>query len=146
MVAPSTTKSSPKPLIEWDERLILGVASIDAQHRKLVDLANELYDAMRVGKGKEKVDSTLNGLVAYTKSHFAFEEELFAKHEYADREAHTKEHKALLEQVVRFITDAQKSSTGLPVKLMDFIESWLKNHIQKDDKAYVPYLTSKGVK
>ena len=37
-------------IIQWDESLSVKVKEIDAQHQKLINLLNELFDAMRVGK------------------------------------------------------------------------------------------------
>ncbi len=34
-------------LMEWNEKLSVGVPSIDEQHKKLVAMLNELYDAMQ---------------------------------------------------------------------------------------------------
>lgn len=39
------------PLIQWNESLSVGVVEIDRQHRKLVELINDLNNAMRQGKG-----------------------------------------------------------------------------------------------
>lgn len=39
------------PYFPWTEALSLGIASIDAQHRRLVDLANALHDAARAPAG-----------------------------------------------------------------------------------------------
>ena len=49
------------PLMEWTDKLSVGVPSIDAQHKKLVSMANTLYDAMKAGHGKEILDETLAG-------------------------------------------------------------------------------------
>ena len=54
------------PLMEWTDKLSVGVPSIDAQHKKLVSMANTLYDAMKAGHGKEILDETLAGLINYT--------------------------------------------------------------------------------
>ena len=77
------------PLMEWTDKLSVGVPSIDAQHKKLVSMANTLYDAMKAGHGKEILDETLAGLINYTVTHFKYEEKLFAQTGYpASRSAH----------------------------------------------------------
>ena len=38
-------------LIQWNDSLKVGVAEIDKQHQKLVDMINDLHDAMRQGQG-----------------------------------------------------------------------------------------------
>ena len=40
-------------LLAWSSMFSVGVAEIDNQHKKLVDMANKLNDAMKSGQGKE---------------------------------------------------------------------------------------------
>ena len=67
------------PLIQWDDSLRVNIAEIDAQHRKLVGMINELNEAMRMGKGKEILGKTVQGLIEYTQTHFQTEEKYFEK-------------------------------------------------------------------
>jgi len=64
------------PLMEWNERLSVGVASIDAEHKRLVGMLNELYDAMQARHSQEALGKVLDGLINYTASHFKHEEPL----------------------------------------------------------------------
>ena len=47
------------PLMTWTDRMSVGVAVLDEDHRKLVAMVNELYDAMQAGQGKEKLGRVL---------------------------------------------------------------------------------------
>lgn len=40
------------PIIQWNDSLPVGVDAMDLQHKKLVNLINQLFDAMKEGKGK----------------------------------------------------------------------------------------------
>jgi hypothetical protein len=42
-------------LMTWTDRLSVGVGVIDDDHKKLVGMVNELYEAMQAGHGKEKL-------------------------------------------------------------------------------------------
>jgi hemerythrin len=37
------------PLMTWTPKLSVGVAVLDEDHKKLVGMVNELYDAMQAG-------------------------------------------------------------------------------------------------
>ncbi len=135
------------PLMEWTDKLSVGVPSIDAQHKKLVSMANTLYDAMKAGHGKEILDETLAGLINYTVTHFKYEEKLFAQTGYPATAPHLKQHEDLTKQVLAIQEKMKKGvSFAQSMEVMEFLKNWLTNHILVSDKAYGPYLTSKGVK
>jgi len=72
-------------IIQWDESLSVKVKEIDAQHQKLINLLNELFDAMRVGKGNQILGGILHGLLTYTQTHFKNEEMYFDKFQISGR-------------------------------------------------------------
>ena len=63
-------------------------------------MVNELYDAMQAGHGKDSLGRILDGLVQYTKFHFAREEKFFAQTAYPAAVPHKQEHDALTRQVL----------------------------------------------
>lgn len=134
------------PLIRWNDKLSVGVAEIDSQHRRLIDLINELNDAMIQGKGQEALGRILDGLIAYTRSHFAHEERLFAITAYPETTAHKTEHAELIRQVGEFQAGFSQGRVGLTVQIMNLLTAWLSTHIQGSDKKYGPHLNAKGVK
>ena len=80
-------------LIKWNEKYSVNVNEFDYQHKKLVDLINELHDSMKQGKTKEVLGGILDELVKYTETHFKTEEEYFDKHSYVNSMSHKREHK-----------------------------------------------------
>jgi hemerythrin len=130
----------------WNQKLSVGVQVMDDDHKRLVGMLNQLFDAMQAGQGKEVLGCILDDLVDYTKRHFAREEAFFAKTGYPDAEAHHKEHADLTAQVLEV---QQKYNSGndcmLSLELMRFLKNWLTNHIQGADQKYGPYLNSKGI-
>lgn len=45
--------------LEWSPRLMVGEASIDAQHQRLVGLFNDLHDALHTSAPREKIEQVL---------------------------------------------------------------------------------------
>lgn len=133
--------------MDWSDSLDVGVESINEQHKKLVSMVNDLYDAVQKGQGAEALGATLDGLIDYTKTHFAYEEKLFDQTGYAEAGPHKQEHDKLCATVL----DVQakfKAGAGdtLSSEVMDFLKGWLVNHIQGTDKKYGPHLSASGVK
>ena len=134
------------PFMAWQDSWQVGVQVIDAQHKKLVSLLNDLYEAMKTGRGSALLGETLNDLVSYTRSHFAAEEQLMQMHGYPDFASHKREHEKLTTQVLDFQHQFSEGTATLSIEIMQFLSSWLQNHILGTDKKYAPFLNAKGVR
>ncbi len=135
------------PMMDWNDRLSVGVPSIDGQHMMLLGMANELCDAMQAKRGKDVLRKTLDGLINYTVTHFKYEEKLFAETGYAAAAQHTKEHEDLTKQVLEIQEKVEKGlKSAQSIELVICLSKWLTNHIQGSDKAYGPHLSAKGIK
>jgi hemerythrin len=132
-------------LIDWSDEFSVNIKDIDAQHKKLIELINRLHDAMRVGQGKAALDAILTDLVAYTQTHFAFEEQLMAKHGYAAAAEHKQAHDILTESVLKMQKQYQSGALVMSVEVLQFLKQWLSAHIMGSDKRYTAHLNSKGV-
>jgi hemerythrin len=134
------------PLVTWTEKLSVGVKVLDDDHKNLVGILNELYDAVQKGRGKESLGKTLDGLIDYTKAHFVREEQFFQQTNYADFATHKKLHDNFVKQTlaVQQKYKAGASST-MSLELMSFLKNWLVTHIQGEDKKYGPHLNSQGI-
>lgn len=130
-------------LFPWSEKLSLGIGAIDDQHKELVSLVNQLHRAMKVQSGAREAETILNKLAEYTVYHFSFEEKLFDKYRYPQAGPHKKIHQELVATVSSFQKDLQAGKAGLSMELMNFLMSWLKEHILQTDRAYVSHLKGK---
>ena len=133
------------PLMQWNDRLSVGVERFDGEHQKLVGMLNELSDAMQAGKGNESLGHILKELVQYTVVHFAHEEEDMDKYGYPDAAEHKKIHRELEGQAA----DVQKkfeagASATLSFEVLNFLKNWLLKHIQVTDKKFGKFLIEKG--
>ena len=63
-------------LIDWSESMSVGIPGIDEQHKKLVQMINELHEAMKARKAADVMGKILDELIRYTTTHFGFEEKL----------------------------------------------------------------------
>ncbi len=133
-------------LMTWNDKMSVGVAMIDDEHKKLVAMLNELYDGVQSGHGKDALGKILDGLISYTAGHFKHEEKLFADTGYPAAAAHKKEHDDLTKQVLDVQAKYKSGATGtLSLEVMNFLKNWLVNHIQGTYKKYGPHLNAKGI-
>lgn len=132
-------------MFEWKDTYSTGIHSIDAQHRNLFAVAEDLYAAMSNGQGRAAVGRTLDRMVQYTASHFAHEERLMRTHKFPDFAAHKAEHDKLTAQVLQFQADYRAGKVTITVQLLQFLRDWLQQHIQGSDQRYAPFLREKAV-
>jgi len=132
-------------LIVWSDRYSVGIARIDAQHRKLVDLINELHEAMLEGRGNDVIEKTLDALAAYTVTHFASEEGLMKQCAYPGYAEQKAEHVRLLAQVKLLQEKSRTKGIALTLELASFLKHWLIDHIAALDKKYTAHLRAAGI-
>ncbi len=134
------------PFVGWNDRLIIGIADIDADHKREIQVINDLYDRIRAGSSRAALDDTLERLVAYFEVHFEREERLLRETQYPGTAPHAKEH----DDMRIWILDMQaRHQSGLVVapslEVMTRLKDWLFDHIMGSDQRYVPFLKTKGV-
>ena len=88
------------PLMEWNDKLSVGITQFDNEHKRLVAMVNDLFDGVQAGRGKDLLGPVLDGLITYTKTHFANEERYMQLHNFPEFAAHKAEHDALTKQVM----------------------------------------------
>lgn len=132
--------------ITWQEKYSVKIPSIDAQHKKLVAIINELYSSMKAGKTKDQLGKTLDDLVAYTKGHFSYEEALLEKVGYPDLVEHKKQHVAFVEKITATCQQYESGKLFMSIDICNFLQNWLIHHIQGTDQKYSELLLEKGIK
>jgi hemerythrin len=134
------------PLIEWEDRMNIGVRELDAEHERLALLINQLFDAMQEGAGRAKLKEILESLIDYTNTHFEHEEYLLEKTGYPNIEAHKKEHLNLRRQIIGMKEKYKsKQSDVITIEILTFLKNWLINHTTGSDKKLGPYLNAHGI-
>jgi hemerythrin len=133
-------------LFEWTDNYSVNVRQLDQQHEKLVDMINELYDAIKRGEDQTILRETLKKLLDYTAYHFVTEERLLQQNGYTQLDKHREEHNVLSWRVLD-LRSRHESGEGVQAsEVLDFLTGWLKNHIMNSDKKYGTFLNSKGVR
>jgi hemerythrin len=130
--------------IEWTNALSVGIEEIDEQHKVLVDLVNEMHDAIHQRHGSDAVKSILKDLAEYTRIHFAVEESLMRILNYPSYEEHKEIHEELLQSVVELQDKVDHGKTSIGFELMHFLKTWLTRHIMEEDMQYSGFFIKAG--
>jgi hemerythrin len=139
-------KEETMSLITWNDSYSVNIREIDRQHLKLVQIINDLNEAMLKGKANDVLAKLLRELVSYTKTHFSNEEGYLDRYGYPDIKAHKLQHSSFVEKISAFSDDFENGRMGVSIEIMKFLKDWLLKHIKGTDMRYVPFLTEKGMR
>ncbi|HUI45161.1 MAG TPA: bacteriohemerythrin [Nitrospirota bacterium] len=130
--------------LKWNNRYSVHVDEIDKQHQKLINLINEMYDAMQAGKGGEIIDTVVDRFVDYTVYHFNTEERLLQQHGYPKYDAHKEMHDNIAKKARDLKETLEKGNKPSNIDVMLLLTNWLNAHILEEDKKYAPHIASKA--
>lgn len=122
----------------WNDSLAIGIDAIDNQHRRIVDYINEL-EVARASDDKVGVSQVLIGLLDYTMTHFAFEEELMVFADYPLKDAHRLTHEAFTNHITQYVEQHERG-VDVTRRLLSELKLWLSEHIQGEDRRYAPHV------
>jgi len=133
-------------LIGWLPSYNVNIPPIDAQHKSLFDLLNRLHDEIVIKEsGHEAIGQALEELIQYTKNHFQLEERFLESMRYPEIAKHKAKHEALTKRVTELQQEFAAGKTAIATELMNFMLTWLTNHILKTDKQYAAFLRGERV-
>lgn len=123
-------------LLDWNESFSVGIAAMDKQHHLLVNMLNELHEAMLQGKAQTITGDLLQKLVDFTGYHFIAEEKILKDAGFPTLEAHHKLHEDLCKEVNVFVERYRRGEQMINLHLMNFLRNWLSRHILEEDREY----------
>lgn len=131
--------------MEWSDKLAVGVATIDSQHKELFKRINNLVFAIKEHRCKSEIDGTLKFLDDYARIHFAEEEKHMKEAHYAGYEEQIEAHKKYLTALAELKAEAalpriSGSSYDLSATTNQVVVDWIVDHILKLDMQFGEYL------
>jgi hemerythrin-like metal-binding protein len=123
-------------LFKWDKIYSVGHEEIDNQHRKLIEMINQAYNAIISDRSLQEAESLIDKMYDYTDYHFKMEENYFQKLNYPEKDTHIKEHKLFLKKIKTFKSDLKSADDEVITHIFTFLRDWLVKHILYVDKKY----------
>ena len=129
------TKEDP---FAFTEKYHTGIMFVDEEHETLFRIIRETNDLISKELLHDKYDEIikiLEELKEYTIFHFGHEEEYMQRIEYTGLEAQQYAHQAFVDKLNEInLDDLDENQQEYLIELVDFLLSWLVNHILKVDK------------
>ncbi|MBV5266702.1 bacteriohemerythrin [Pinisolibacter aquiterrae] len=128
----------------WNASFEIGIPLIDAQHRRLVDLINDLATAITEGGRLPEVGALLQELRDYSAKHFADEEGIMDTTLLSEGEKarHRRAHTGFVKKVEEIARRDDLLSTDVSEQVLEFLITWLVSHILGSDRKISRALAS----
>src|ERR1035437_8156656 len=125
--------------MRWSDELSIGNVNVDKDHKKLIEIYNDLVDLIELDRNREEFAIILSKLTDYTLTHFRKEEDYMQKFSYPNLSEHKNYHCDFMYKVAMFNVDLLSTNPPDPKGIINFVDKWLSQHIMKNDADYEKY-------
>lgn len=133
--------------VRWiDEKYSVNIGDIDEQHKKLIGIINEAYQAKIENLNRKTIAGILEKMADYAKTHFQAEEQLLSEHGYPELEFHRNAHLFFMTKAGELNRDFALNEDSIIEDMLTFLKEWLIKHIMETDKRYAPFLNERGIR
>jgi diguanylate cyclase (GGDEF)-like protein/hemerythrin-like metal-binding protein/PAS domain S-box-containing protein len=128
-------------IFPWTPQLETGIALVDEQHHRLVDMLNQLAQQHAQGTSPDDIQTILAGMSDYTDYHFKYEEGVWHSALIGDPwlDQHVREHQSFLENISQ-LRSANRPFAQVLNDLLPFLVHWLALHILEDKRMALAVL------
>lgn len=125
-------------MYEFKEEFATGIEQIDAEHERLFEIADQIYELKNEEFIPDKYDNIraiLEELKDYTLTHFAHEEAYMESIGYKQIFIQKVQHDALRNQIENWDIDAIDENQDATIdEILKIVTDWLVDHILEHDK------------
>jgi hemerythrin len=125
---------------KWSKAHAVFLPEIDAEHRNIFRMADELHKAMNAGADSDRVLTLLRGVLAAAEVHFNREERLMRSLEYPLYQWHKQQHDTVRKRGREFLKRIEAGESAALESLMAFLAGWLKDHTSLTDRMMGAYV------
>ncbi len=120
-------------LLEWKQAFSVGNASVDHEHKQMIEQINQLYELLGQPTTAVTIEAVLGDIHAYISAHFALEERLMRTAGYAEYENHKDDHEDLLDQIHELMFSFSENPDIGRKLLENKLSDWFGRHFASFD-------------
>jgi len=130
--------------LDWREEYESGNDIIDAQHRQLFELANQLIDVFGrpLDSGSNALD-IMDDLIAHAQRHFQDEEAIMRELGFAELEEHVQAHSGLRQRALELRAGVTEGTTTFGAVVEFLARDLVARHLFTADRKYYPLTRKK---
>jgi hemerythrin-like metal-binding protein len=126
----------PVEFFTWKDSFCIGIDTLDAQHRSLLECLNDCHRQVTSHKGAPLDPALLARLSAYAAHHFASEETMMYAFGYREVAAQRREHAAFRARVAE-LEEARAKGVFLSAEdVLTFLRDWVLQHVLGEDRKF----------
>ena len=127
---------------DWKDEFSVKIKAIDTQHKKIIELMNELFESLRDGREELVIRDVLDELLKYAEYHFGLEAGLFKKYGYDKAAAHLAEHEVFVTKIACLSEALASNAEVTATETLDYLRDWFKDHMLTIDIDYGRFFES----
>jgi hemerythrin len=124
--------------LEWDDRFLIGLQSIDKTHEEFVSLLSTMLRA-----NVEAIPALMVDLAHHVEEHFALEARLMEHYAFPASECHVEEHEKVLASVREVSALVSAGDTSAALELAEALAEWFPGHSDYMDSALAAWVVKK---
>lgn len=132
-------------LLTWRDTWLLGIDTLDADHRKMVELINRLAQPASTAEApdsgrQDDIKRRLGELISFLRVHFKTEERFLESINYPDYGGHKNAHAVQIAEFIdmrRYLTET--GADALDDNERQSIKNWFFNHVIAEDRVFARY-------
>ncbi len=135
-------------LIKWDNTFSVNDDKLDVQHKKWIDIINNLHDSFTNGDAIDYhnvAEESVKAMMDYVRFHFDEEEEYMRNLNYPGLSSHIEIHAKFYAQTQSVFNDVMGGELVLNTEIMNKLIDWLQDHVLKEDKKYSMFAARKSL-
>ena len=121
-------------LFKWTKAHAVFLPEVDAEHRNLFRLAEELHQAVESGAETARLGDAMQSLLAAVEEHFAHEERLMKAARCESYEWHKQQHDTARKKAKQAFKAFTAGDAAAPGELLTFLAHWLREHMGLTDR------------
>jgi len=119
---------------KWTKAHAVYLPQVDAEHRNLFRMAEEIHQAARAGAETARISELVGPLLTAIEEHFAHEERMMKSAAVPDYDWHKTQHDTARKRASRFADEIGKGSAEATMEMLEFLSRWFKDHMGLTDR------------
>jgi hemerythrin len=115
-------------MLKWKTEYSVGIASIDDEHREMIELINDAYAKLDGAQDEAAIEYCLEKIYSTISLHFALEERIMRDRNYDEYDDHKEDHEELLDEIRDLMDGFAADPKGGSRLLQARLSGWFGKH------------------